>query len=342
MTMHASRPFRWTLTRRGLVGVILAASGATVRRSLWPVRAASAQVRDSTIVPIPPSLTTIPARAQDEMPAPEPGFVSLFDGTEASFANWQVAGRDGFALVDGAIETRPGGDDLGLLYYAPRPFTDFILRLQVRVADPADNSGVHLRFRDPRLPMPAEVLTAPGAALDFPNRSAYADNGSWLAVDTGFEVQIDDLAGGIPDDPSDDGLDQKRTGAIYDVPLGDDPGHQVYQRGPELVPGEWYDLEIEVRGETYTARLNGQQTTAFTNVDPLRGISAADDATSGYIGVQAIWFNRGHVDFRDIRIKELPAGEESAAMPVNGATGSSTLHWERTGDITRSSPTVIT
>ena len=252
-----------------------------------------------------PSLATAPARAQDEPPSPESGFVALFDGTEASFANWQVAGRDGFALVDGIIETRPGGDDLGLLYYAPRTFSDFILRLQFRVADPADNAGVHLRFRDPRLPLPAEVLTAPGAALAFPNRSAYADNGAWLAVDTGFEVQIDEEAGGRPDGSTPDGLDQHRTGAIYDVPLGEAPGEQVYQRGPELVPGHWNDLEIEVRGNTYTARLNGQRTSVFTNVDPRRGLSTREEATSGYIGVQSIWFNPGHVDFRNIRIKEL-------------------------------------
>ena len=259
------------------------------------------------------------AAAQDATPGttPEPGFVSLFDGSDASFVQWQVSGRDGFALVDGVIETRPGGDDLGLLYYAPRTFADFILRLQFRVADPADNAGVHLRFRDPTQPLPDTVIRAPGAELDFPNRSAYADNGAWLAADTGFEVQIDDQAGGRPDGSTPDGLDQHRTGAIYDIPLGEQPGEQVYQRGPVLVPGQWYDLEIEVRGQTYTARLNGQQTTSFTNVDPLRGTSAADDPTSGYIGVQSIWFNPGHVDFRNIRIRELPV----TGIPVAGTPG---------------------
>ena len=40
MTMHAMRPPHWTLTNCGPVCVSLAATGAPLRRRLWPVRAA--------------------------------------------------------------------------------------------------------------------------------------------------------------------------------------------------------------------------------------------------------------------------------------------------------------
>lgn len=254
---------------------------------------------------------------------PEPGFASLFDGSPESFANWQVAGRNGFALVDGVIETRPGGDDLGLLYYAPRPFADVILRLQVRISDPADTTGVHLRCRDPRLPVPTSVLDAPESDEAFPSREAYAENAAWLAVDSGFEVQIDERGGARPEFNVLAEQDRHRTGAIYDVPPGPQPGQQAYQRGPALIPGQWADLEIAVQGHHYTVRLNGQQTTTFTNVDPWRGRSAAEDATSGYLGVQAVWFTPGHVDFRAIRLRELlpGTGEKTTPPPiVNGAS----------------------
>ncbi len=243
----------------------------------------------------------------------EPGFVWLFDGTETSFAAWQVAGCDSFALVDGVIQTQPGGNDLGLLYYAPRPFADVLVQLQCRLTDPAANAGVHVRCRDPRLPLPPSLLALPNAESVFPNREVYADNTAWLAVDSGFAVQIDELGGRNPGLAADRGRDQRRTGAISDIPLGDQPGEQVYTRGPALTPGQWYDLEIVVRGQTYTARLNGQQTTVFTNRDPLRGISAATDPTSGYLGLQATWFTPSPVAFRAIRVRELPAA------PVRGA-----------------------
>jgi hypothetical protein len=253
------------------------------------------------------------AAAQEATPAtPEPGFVSLFDGTEASFAHWTVAGLNGFSLEDRGIVTRPVDGDLGLLYYAPRPFTDFVLRLQFRITAPNDNSGVYVRFRDPRQPIPSSVLDAPDAPASFSHQSDYAANGAWTAVDTGFEVQIDEAAAG--DAP---GLDQHRTGAIYDIPIGTGPGQQDYHRGPDLHPGVWNDLEVTVVGDTYTVVLNGQQTTTFTNQNHLRGHPVITDAASGYIGVQSHPFNTGHVDFRNIRIEELPpAGTPASGTPV--------------------------
>jgi hypothetical protein len=262
--------------------------------------------------------------AQESPPAtPEPGFFSLFDGSEASFADWQPTGTGTFDLVDGAIVT--GSDtfelgDLSLLYYAPRTFDNFVLRLQFRVSDPADNSGILLRFRDPTQPIPQADLAAADADERYPYRNLYTEDLFWIANDTGFEVQINDAAVGNPFDDTDDGQDQHRTGAIYDMPIGTDMGEQAYQRGQDLRPGEWNDLEIEVLGETYTVWLNGQQVTNFTNPDPHRGRSPSEDPLFGYIGVETNPFNPGHVDFRAIRIRELPAASSASSTPTEGVS----------------------
>ncbi len=215
---------------------------------------------------------------------PEPGFESLFDGTQDAFRLWQTVGQGAFALNEGAIVAQPGSD-LGLLYYTPRVFGDFVLRLQFRLDREDDNSGIFVRFRDPRQPVPDR--NNPSIAYPYHNQA-------WVAVDTGFEVQIDELARGLPD-----GLDEHRTGAVYGIPLGQGVGLQAYRRGPALKAGEWNDYEIKVTGDTYTVFLNGQQTTAFTTSDALLGRSPEHDPHSGYIGLQA---HTGRVAFRNIRI----------------------------------------
>src|SRR5204863_10158150 len=119
-----------------------------------------------------------------------------------------------------------------------------------------DNSGVFVRFRDPRRPPPVGL-----------NDPRIPVNPAWLAVDTGFEIQIDEMA--LPDQ-----ADMHRTGAVYAIPIGAGPGHQTYQRGSALQPGEWNDYEIKAAGDTYDVRLNGFQTAHFTNNDPARGLPA--------------------------------------------------------------------
>lgn len=218
-------------------------------------------------------------------PALENGFTWLFDGTPASFANWAQAGPGSFELVGGELVlTAHPGSDLGLLYYTAQRFGDFLLRLQVRIDGRGDNSGVFVRSHDP---------TQPPATLNDPRVAA---DPAFVAVDTGFEVQIDDAAG--PDN-----LDKHRTGAIYGIDVGQAAGQQDYRRGSALQPGEWNDLEIEVQGDTYTARLNGYQTTTFTNKDPNRGLPPQAGPNSGFIGLQE---HTGLVSFRAIRIKQLP------------------------------------
>ncbi len=217
-------------------------------------------------------------------PPLEAGFTYLFDGSEETFKLWQATGQGAFALIDGAIVTQPG-DDLGLLYFAPRIFGDFVLRFQFRLNRLDDNSGVFIRFRDPRLPVPDRMN---------PHISYPYNNQAWVPVTTGFEVQLDELARGNPD-----GQDMHRTGAIYEIPIGTETGQQFYCRDALLRPGEWYNAEIKVVGDSYTVSLNGQTTTRFTNVDTFRGQSPTLYPHVGYIGLQS---HTGHVAFRDIRI----------------------------------------
>ena len=75
-----------------------------------------------------------------------------------------------------------------MLFYTPERFENFILRLDFLLPHPRgannDNSGVFVRFRDPRLPDPAPDPVDP------------ANNTAFVAVNTGYEVQIDEEARG--------------------------------------------------------------------------------------------------------------------------------------------------
>jgi choline dehydrogenase-like flavoprotein len=226
------------------------------------------RLADRLVAPLPP-------------PPLEPGFQSLFDGTAASFAHWAQAGPGMMALDtnEGVMVSEPG-PDLGLCFFGGKGFGDFILRLQFRIDSLGDNSGVFLRFRDPRLPAPA--LGDPRVTADP----------AWIAVDTGFEAQIDET--GRPD-----GADMHRTGALYAIPTAG-PGAQRYSRGSALQPGAWNDYEVTVSGDTYLIRLNGFLTSSYTNPDPSRAVSADQDPQSGFIGLQQ---HTGAVAFRAIRVK---------------------------------------
>jgi choline dehydrogenase-like flavoprotein len=227
------------------------------------------RLADRLVAPLPP-------------PPLEPGFDSLFDGTEASFAHWAQAGPGTMALDanEGVMVGQPG-PDLGLWFFADKGFGDFVLRLQFRIDNLGDNSGVFVRFRDPRLAPPN--LGDPRVTTDP----------AWIAVDTGFEAQIDETA-------RPDGADMHRTGAMYGIATTGSPGAQAYSRGSALQPGAWNDYEVAVAGDTYQIRLNGHLTSTYTNPDSGRAVSASQDPASGFIGLQQ---HTGAVAFRAVRIK---------------------------------------
>lgn len=228
------------------------------------------------------------------LPMLEPGFKYLFDGSEAQLANWEMAGGGSFSRFSRTIIAQQDGKGMGLLFYKSQPFEDFILRLDFLLPHPRgndnDNSGVFVRFRDPRLPDPA------------PNPVDPAGNAAFVAVHTGFEIQIDEEARGDRRFGEPDGSFFARTGAIYNIrSMGTGAGQQNYQNNTSLAAEQWHHYEIEVKNQDYVVRLNGQEVTRFTRSpsDTARGNPPSVDPDSGYIGLQT---HTGKVAFANVRI----------------------------------------
>jgi hypothetical protein len=179
--------------------------------------------------------------------AVEPGFTPLFDG--ATLDGWQQAGPGGFKVTDGMLQSFGG---MGLLWYSKKQFGDFILRADWKVLDLSDNSGVFVRFPDP-------------------------GNDPWVAVNNGYEVQIDDV--GAPD-----GALIHKTGGIYDLAAPNKVASNPV--------GEWNAYEIHAVGQSYKIILNGSEVTDFIG----------SRSTEGYVGLQD---HNGTVTFRNIRIMGL-------------------------------------
>lgn len=196
------------------------------------------------------------------VPAVSPGFTSMFDGR--TLVGWSMSTIDNssgletgrtkpgrFIVVDAALEATPG-TGLGLLWYATPMPADYVLKLQWKRFKHEANSGVLLRFPDPR--------------------TKNYRNTAWVATHFGYEVQIDEL--GMPD-----GADQHRTGAIYGEPM------QAFSLRPARPAGEWNDYEIRVKDNRFTVMLNGDQVTEFVNEDQNRGQPSAPGSPS-YLGLQ--------------------------------------------------------
>jgi hypothetical protein len=234
------------------------------------------------LIPEPPLLTA------------EPGFTYLFDGSDAQFANWQIAGGGSFVRFGRTMIAQQDGRGIGLLFYKLQQFEDFTLRLDFLLPHPRgnnnDNSGVFVRFCDSRLPDPAPDPVDP------------ANNAAFVAVHTGFEIQIDEEARGDTRFGEPDGSFFARTGAIYKIKtLGTGPGQQDYKNTQNLAARQWHNYEIDVNGQDYIVRLNGQEATRFqrSNTDQ-RGKPPSVDPNSGFIGLQT---HTGNVAFANIRIK---------------------------------------
>ena len=131
-------------------------------------------------------------------------------------------------------------------------------------------------------------------------------NNATVAVDTGYEIQIDEEARGDTRKNEPDGFVYNRTGAVYKVKgLGTAPGEQNYTNNQRLAAGVWRSLDITVTDRTYEVLLNGQPATKFVAnpTDPaekFRGRTKTEDPDSGFIGLQV---HTGNVAFANIRIK---------------------------------------
>jgi len=245
-------------------------------------------------------------RLADHLVPPPPlagdaAFEYLFDGTEKAdqvFAKWLQVGGGRFQIVGRTLVAQPGAGGIGLLYYAAKQFDDFTLRVDFCLPHPRDdandNSGIFVRFRDPRKPV---LPGTPGP--DVPGNLAS------VAVDTGYEIQIDEEARGDARKREPDGFFFNRTGAIYKITSrGTALGQQDYVNTQRLAPSVWHTCEIRVQGRKYDVLLNGIPSTSFT-ADPaapneiFRGRSRSEDPDSGFVGLQV---HTGRIAFANVRI----------------------------------------
>ncbi|WP_378626227.1 ThuA domain-containing protein [Nocardiopsis alba] len=201
---------------------------------------------------------TVGEVAEPEECAPpnvDDGYRALWDGE--SLDGWSMAGPGGFEIVpdeDGCVLRTEGG--MGLLHHETE-LGSYRLKLDYLTPEESDNSGVFVGFPDPG---------------DDP----------WVAVDQGYEIQIDPFGA-----PAGDPL--TRTGAVY--------GFQEASSHPEVV-GEWNTMEIEVDDPMIRVSVNGELVNEFESTDPDR------DLSSGFIGLQ----NHGDADtvlFRDVQVMDL-------------------------------------
>lgn len=176
-------------------------------------------------------------------------FETIFGGT--SLDGWKMCGSDMFEIGQKMIISNGG---LGLLWYKKKKFRNFILRVHWKTSAKTDNSGVFVRFADPK---------------DDP----------WIAVNTGYEIQIYDA------EPV-DGNATHRTGAVYNFA----PPSKCSSNNP----GKWNIFEIHAIGQKYVVILNKQKVTGFTG----------NRLLNGYIGLQN-HDAKSRVCFRKIEIKEL-------------------------------------
>ena len=182
-------------------------------------------------------------------------FKTILDGT--SLHGWKMSGPGRFVL-ENRMAMSEGG--MGLLWYTKKRFRDFILRVNWKASRREDNSGVFIRFADP-------------------------DDDPWIAVNTGYEVQICDA-----EEPQDGGNATHRTGAIYDFAAPSTTATSFTSNEP----GKWNTFEIHAIGQNYAVILNNKRITQFTGNRQLEG----------YIGLQN-HDARSRVRFGKISIREL-------------------------------------
>ncbi|MFJ8198262.1 ThuA domain-containing protein [Streptomyces sp. NPDC096152] len=218
-----------------------------------------------------------------------PGYKSVFDGSAASLADWSQAGAGEFSLLPDGTMRSSGG--MGMLWYSKREFKDYSIRLQFRDIAPDGhraNSGVFVRFPDPRTPLdqrPAGSCGTQGSARTAPE---------WVAIYCGNEIQIYDGDTGEP----------QKTGSVYNFdPLGLDQAKATPK-------DQWNDYEIRVVGQHYTIIRNGVVINEFDNTPGKSSSRAGDPPTdlrqflSGYVGLQNHSDN-DLIEFRNIRERDL-------------------------------------
>ncbi len=190
----------------------------------------------------------------------------LFNGSDLS--GWEQVGPGEFVVEDGLLKTVGG---MGMILYPGEKFGDVTIRVVYKVKDNDCNSGVFIRLPE----KPAD---------------------EWVAVNTGYEVQIDNGTRHV-------GGDYHCTGVLYSLTKA--------MAHPQKAPGEWNTMEITLDGPRTIVHVNGEMVTDFTEGDPVPEKTRDFEPNrgprpeSGYIGLQnhdalsTAWFKE--VSVRPIR-----------------------------------------
>jgi hypothetical protein len=181
----------------------------------------------------------------------------LFNGRDLT--GWEQVGPGEFVVEDGLLKTVGG---MGMILFPAEKFSNVVIRVVFKVKDNDCNSGVFIRIPE----KPAD---------------------EWAAVNTGYEVQIDNGTRHV-------GGDYHCTGVLYSLSKA--------MAHPQKSPGEWNTMEITLDGQRTIVVVNGEMVTDFTEGDqvpektrdfePERG----PRPESGYIGLQnhdelsTVWF----------------------------------------------------
>jgi len=171
----------------------------------------------------------------------------LFNGKDLS--GWEQVGPGKFMVEDGLLKTVGG---MGMILFPAEKFSDVVIRIVYNVKDNDCNSGVFIRI--PEKP-----------------------SDEWAAVNTGYEVQIDNGKRFV-------GGDYHCSGVLYSLTKA--------LAHPQKNPGEWNTMEITLEGPRTMVNINGEKVTDFTEGDavpaktrdyePERG----PRPLSGFIGLQ--------------------------------------------------------
>lgn len=183
----------------------------------------------------------------------------IFNGVDLD--GWTHVGPGKFVVEGGVLRTEGG---MGLLWYERERFGDTTIKVVYRTPGPRGNgnSGVFIRIPD-------------------------APSDPWMAVNTGYEVQIDD-----------DDDDFHRTGVLY----------SFTRARAKPSPQEWNTLEIRLDGDRTLVSVNGTVVTDFREGDPVPPQQKPHEPNrgprprTGFIGLQ----NHGTEDvvlFREISVK---------------------------------------
>lgn len=171
----------------------------------------------------------------------------LFNGKDLT--GWEQVGPGKFVVEDGLLKTVGG---MGMILYPAQKFGDVVIRVVYKVKDNDCNSGVFIRIPE----KPAD---------------------EWVAVNKGYEVQIDNGKRHV-------GGEYHCTGVLYSQTRA--------LAHPQKEVGEWNTMEITLDGDRTIVTVNGVMVTDFKEGDPVPAKTRDFEPDrgprplQGYIGLQ--------------------------------------------------------